>query len=240
MSSESSPYSVGELLLLEAGEPREAHLEDGLRLALGEEVRALRFGGVDLVLGAAGAAHERLEPRERERHEGRSCAASGSATARMVFDDEVDVGDRHAQAFDDLALGLGLAQLEAGAARDDVAAVLDEAAERLLEVEDGGAAVDDGEVDDAEATSADRSAGRAGSGRPAGSTSFFSSMTRRMPSRSRLVAHLADALDALLAHQLADLRVHPRLVHLVGDLGDDELLALALPGDLLDRGCARA
>ena len=33
----------GELLLLEAGEAREAHLEDGLGLPLGEEVVALRL-----------------------------------------------------------------------------------------------------------------------------------------------------------------------------------------------------
>jgi hypothetical protein len=37
-----------------------------------------------------------------------------------------------------------------------------------------------------------------------------------------LVAHRADPLDPLLQHQLDDLLVEPRLVHLVGDLVDDE------------------
>ena len=49
-----------------------------------------------------------------------------------------------------------------------------------------------------------------------------------------LVADLADAFDLLVAHQLADAGVDARLVLLVGDLGDDDLLAFAAPGDLLD------
>ena len=50
-----------------------------------------------------------------------------------------------------------------------------------------------------------------------------------------LVAHLADALDLLLAHELGDAARHARLVDLVGDLRDDDLLALAAAGRLLDR-----
>ena len=49
----------------------------------------------------------------------------------------------------------------------------------------------------------------------------------RMPSRSRLVAQVGDALDPLVAHQVGDLLDQPRLVHLVGDLGDDDRLLLA-------------
>ena len=63
------------------------------------------------------------------------------ALSRMVFDDEVDVGDGDPEALDDLALRLGLAQLVAGAPRDDVAPVLDERLERLLEVQDRRAAL---------------------------------------------------------------------------------------------------
>src|SRR5690606_33832972 len=40
-----------------------------------------------------------------------------------------------------------------------------------------------------------------------------------------LVAQLADALDLLFLDQLGDLLDQPRLVHLVGDLGDDDRLA---------------
>jgi len=47
------------------------------------------------------------------------------------------------------------------------------------------------------------------------------------PSRLGLVAALADALDLLVAHELADLLHQRRLVDLVGQLGDDDRLAPA-------------
>ena len=43
-----------------------------------------------------------------------------------------------------------------------------------------------------------------------------------------LVADVGDAFDRLLAHQLGDPLDQLRLVHLVGDLGDDDLLPVAL------------
>ena len=60
----------------------------------------------------------------------------------------------------------------------------------------------------------------------------------RMPCAVGLVADVADALQLLLAHQLGDALDEPRLVHLVGDLGDDDALALGLWFDL-DLGLAR-
>ncbi len=45
-----------------------------------------------------------------------------------------------------------------------------------------------------------------------------------------LVANIGDALDLLLAHQFGDLLHHRRLVHLIGNLGDDERLALLADG----------
>src|SRR5262249_49075283 len=53
-----------------------------------------------------------------------------------------------------------------------------------------------------------------------------------------LVAHLGDALDALVLDALGDLRDEARLVDLVGDLGDDDLLAVALERLLLRRFAA--
>ena len=41
-----------------------------------------------------------------------------------------------------------------------------------------------------------------------------------------LVAQVGDALDLLLAHQFGDLLHHGRLVHLIGNLGDDDRFAL--------------
>ena len=48
-----------------------------------------------------------------------------------------------------------------------------------------------------------------------------------------LVAQLRDALDVLVAHQLGDALDQARLVDLVGQLGDDDRLAVAL-ADLLE------
>ena len=150
-----------ELLVLQARQPRQAHLEDGLGLTLGERVGVLSLGLLDLVLRAPRAAHERLEPGERERHQRQARRLRIRGLADRLHD-EVDVRHRDAQALDDLSLGLGLVELEARAARDHVAPVGDEGLERLLEVEDRRTPLRDGEVDDAEASSADRSAGRAG------------------------------------------------------------------------------
>ena len=154
------------------------------------------------------------------------------------LDHQVDLGDRHPEAFDDLALRLGLAELEARPPRDDLAAVLDEDHQRLLEVEHLGPAVDDREVDDAER--------RLHVGEAVELVQhdlredvFFSSTTRRMPSRS-LSSRTSEMPSMRLSlHELGDLRVQPRLVDLVGELGDDDLLAVGLAGDLLDDG-ARA
>ena len=44
----------------------------------------------------------------------------------------------------------------------------------------------------------------------------------------RLVAQIGNAFDRLLAHQLGDALEQPRLVQLIRDLGDDDLLAIAL------------
>ena len=51
-----------------------------------------------------------------------------------------------------------------------------------------------------------------------------------------LVAQIGDALEPALAHQLADPLHHPALVHLVGDLGDDDRVAVL--ADLLEVGLA--
>jgi hypothetical protein len=226
------PVLLGELLLLEAREARQAHLEDRLGLPVGQVVVALRVRGVDLRLGAAGAADELLEPRERELHEG----GLRDVRVRRLADGlhhEIEIGDGHPQALDDLALPLGLTQLEARPPRHDVAPVLDEARERRLQIEDGRAPADDGEVDDAERRLQIRHPVEL----------VHDDLRQNVllelddepdPVAVRLVPHLGDALDALLAHQLAELGVHAGLVHLVGDLGDDDLLTLPLARDLLD------
>src|SRR6185437_10980551 len=48
------------------------------------------------------------------------------------------------------------------------------------------------------------------------------------------VANVADALNFLVLHQVGDVRDQARLVHLIGQLGDDDVLALF--ASLLDGG----
>ena len=93
IASQSSPYSLASFSVLEAREAREAHLEDGLGLPLGERVRVLLLRLVDLGLRPPRAGDERLEPRERQRHEGDARLVAGRRDSRMVLIDEVDVGD---------------------------------------------------------------------------------------------------------------------------------------------------
>ncbi len=115
--------------------------------------------------------------------------------------------DDHAEALDDLALRLGLCSSKRVRRRDDLAPVLDEVLEDLLEVEHRGAAV-------ARWTRlmtpnvACRSVRR---------KSWFMDDLRegvllQLDDEAHalavaLVAHLADALDPLVADELADLRV---------------------------------
>ena len=55
----------------------------------------------------------------------------------------------------------------------------------------------------------------------------------------RFVAKVGNAFDRLLAHQLGDALEQARLVQLIRDLGDDDLLAIALLRRF-DLGLARA
>src|SRR5690606_834083 len=227
---------LGELLLLEPGESRQAHLQDRLRLTLAQAVVAGGGGGLDLLLRPARAAHERLEPLERQLHQA-LLGDLGIGGFADGLDDQVDLGHRHPEALDDLALTFGLGQLEAGAAAHHLSPVLDEQLQRLFEVEDRRAAVDDRQVDDAE--------GRLHVGQAIELIEddlredvLFELDHQPHAVPVALVAGFADALDALVAHQLADLRVQSGLVHLIGDLGHHDLFAVAA-GDLLDlRSCA--
>jgi hypothetical protein len=87
---------------------------------------------------------------QRQRHQALARRRRVRALADRL-DDQVDLGRGHAEAEHDLALRLGLPQLEARAARHHVAAVVDEHLQRLLEESTLRLPIDDGEVDDAEA-----------------------------------------------------------------------------------------
>ena len=190
---------VLDLLPLEAGEPLQLHVEDGLRLdgrqAEGGHQALARLGGV------ARRADER--------------------------DHLVEVVEGDLQAFQDVGPRLGLPQLELGPPPHHVAPEVHEVVDHLDQRQDARAAADNRQHDDAErrlqrgvlvevvqddvrqlaALQVDHDAHAVA---------------------VRLVAQVRDALDRLLAHQFGDLLDEPRLVHLVRDLGDDDRRAVAL------------
>ena len=116
-------HLVENLLPLEAGQPLQLHVQDGLRLNLAE--RELRDQAV------ARLGHG-LRPANQ-------------------LDDRVEVVERDLQTFEDVVSRLGLAQLELRAAHDDLAAEVDEAVDELREIQHLRPPADDGEHDDAEA-----------------------------------------------------------------------------------------
>ena len=121
-----------ELLFLEAGEPAEAHVEDRLRLTRGQVDEPAIIRRRDLVGRPARALEEPAETGELLRHQAVLRDVRVLAGPDDV-DDAIDVDDREAEALDDLAPQPRLAQIEQRAAGNDLAAVLDEDLQRLLE-----------------------------------------------------------------------------------------------------------
>src|SRR6185295_14771808 len=118
---------LGELvenaLPLEAGQPLQLHVEDGLRLNLRE----------------AEAGHQPV------------ARLGDGLRAANQLDHLVEVVQRDLQALEDVIACLGLPQLELGAAAHDLAAELDEAFDQLEEGQYLRTAADDRQHDDAEA-----------------------------------------------------------------------------------------
>ena len=113
---------LAQLVGLQRGEAGEAHVEDRLRLLLGE-LEALDQAGLGR-LGVGRAADQ--------------------------LDHRVEVLERDQQPLEDVGAGLGPAQLVLGAADDDLALVADVVLDQLLEAERARHAVDEGDHVDAE------------------------------------------------------------------------------------------
>ena len=149
-------------------------------------------------------------------------ASAGFFDAADQRDHRVEVVERDAQAFEDVRARLGLAQLELDAAAHHLAAELDELLDDLEQVQHARPAADDGQHDDAEGLLqlgvlvevvehdlADLAALQLDDDAHAVAIG--------------LVADVGDALDGLVADQVGDALEQLRLVHLIGDLGDDDL-----------------
>ena len=133
-----------ELFALEAGEATEPHVEDRLRLAFGEEHEALGVRGIDFGRRATGALEEAAHTEQLLLHQG-VARDVGVLRGADDLDHAIDVHHGEAQALDDLAARSRFAQVEQGATRDDLAAVIDEDLERLAQGQHHRATVDDRE-----------------------------------------------------------------------------------------------
>ena len=120
-----------------------------------------------------------------------------------------------------------LLQLEEGAPGDHLAAVADEGLEDLLEVHDLRLAILDGDHVDAE------DGLQLGLGEEVVDHHLAGLAALDLDHHPQavlvgLVTQLGDALDLLVLHEFGDLLDQPRLVHLVGQLVDDDVVATGL------------
>ena len=151
-------------------------------------------------------------------------------------DDLVDVVERLLEALEDVGALAGSLQLELGAARDDLLAVLDVLLQRALEREHARlrATLDQRQHVDAEGLlhggvleEVVEHLHRLGVALQLDDHAHAGAV--------RLVAQVADAVDLAVLDQLGDALEQRRLVDLVGQLGDDDLEAIAAVR-LLDEG----
>ena len=130
MVSRELAVLLGELLLLEAREAREAHLEDGLGLALGEEIVAAL---ADSAISASGRPARRTNASSPESGSFISAilASSGSAAARMVRTTRSTSVTATPSPSTISRCASACRSSKRDASRHDVAAVLDERRQRL-------------------------------------------------------------------------------------------------------------
>ena len=192
-----------DLFALQPSKLVEAHIEDGVNLLV-RKLKARHQAGLGLVTVLRGAD-------------------DGDHFVQMI--------QRDKQPVQNVLARLSLVQLKAGAARQHVKAVIHMAADHLLERHDLGTSPVDRQHDRAE------SALELGmlvevvehdlSDRAALQLNHHADAVTRA-----LIADVGDALDDLLIHQVSHPLDHRRLVHHVGNLGDDDRLFVLVLDDL--------
>ena len=182
---------VLDLVALQAGQAAQAHLEDRRRLDLGEPKP------VDEPLG-------RLRVRAAGTDDG---------------DDLVDVVERKQQALEDVRAGARLRKVELRASGNHVDLVVDVVLKHLAQRERPRHAVDQRKVDDAEGA-LQRGVLVQVVQDDLGHRTLLQHEHKAQTLAIRLVAHVGDAVDALLVYQGRDLLLKGALVHAVRELGE--------------------
>ena len=149
-------------------------------------------------------------------------AVSASFDLRIRLDHGVEVFERGQQAVEDVQTRLGFLQLETGAPREHDFAMLEKRDEHLEQGHLLGPAFVDAEQDDAVALL------HLGELVELVEDDAWFGVALELDDDAHavaigLVANVADAFDALVVDQLDDALDQPRLLHLVGNLGDDDL-----------------
>jgi hypothetical protein len=238
MSSRSAIFA-DDLVGLEVGQALQLHLEDALRLDLGQVVAV----GVQAELGAdvdrarifgIDAGQHLLDHRRLPRAAEQALPGDGRRFRRLdQLDDLVDVGERDRQSLEDVAALARLPEVEHGAAGDDFAAVAQKGVEHLLEIQQARLAVDQRNHVHAEGVLHLRLLVQIVQDH----VGVLAALQLDVDAHARLVglvAQIGDALDLLVAHQLADLDQQVGLVHLVRQLVDDDRLLAAALVEVLD------
>ncbi len=203
---------VENLLPLEAGEALELHVENRLGLHLRQaELRHQPFA----------CFRRRLRRADQRDH-------------------RVEVIERDLQPFEKVIARFRLAELELGAAAHDVAAEFDEAFDQLEQRHHLRPATDDGEHDDAEAQLQLGVLIEVVEDHLRHFAAFELDDDPHAVAIG-LVAKIGNSLDDFVFDELGDALDQLRLVHLVGNLGDDAIRALssALEGLPRVRRCSR-
>ena len=218
--------------MLQAGQAVQAQVQDRLRLFRRQVVAALAQPELARqILGAAGVRARLVEHRQHRaglpgtRHQALA-RLGGAGRVADQLDHLVDIGQRDREALEHMAALARLAQQVDRAPRHHFAAVAQEGLEQFLQVQRARLAVDQRHHVDAE------HALELGLGIEIVQHHLAGLAAAQLDHHAqavlvRLVAQLRDALDALFLDQLGDLLDQPRLVQLVGDLGDDDGVATA-------------
>ena len=154
-------------------------------------------------------------------------ASAGVSRAADEGDHRVEVVEGDGVALEHVGPRLGLPQVVGGPPADHVAPEVEEELAGLEEVQDPRALVHDGQEDDAEGV-LERGVLVEVVQEDLGGLALPDVDDDPHALAVALVAYLLDSLEPVVLDELGDLLDETRLVELVGDLGDDDRLAVAL------------
>jgi len=217
----------------------QAQFENGLSLRVGEQIalrRQTELGRQPLRARSLGAgAHEHFFD-QRGTPSAPHDRALGVGRGRRRLDqgdDLIHVGQRDGQTFENMAALAGLAQFKDGAPGNDLAPMAEEALEQFLQVEQTRPTVDQRHHVHAEGVLQLGLLEQVIEHH----VRHFTGLQLDHQTHARLVGFVldvGDALDLLFLDQLGDLFLQGLLVDLVGQLIDDDGLAVIAAGNFLE------